>query len=125
MAARRPSKSSSPLDNRQRELIAKQEDLQRQMDELQSVIAAAPLKREAHARAQRDQLLVDRSSRAIHRLNSTTLADNRFDLPRSRTRRRPLKAEKRQARLFTMALLFVFAIMVIVLLHYWHLQWPS
>jgi hypothetical protein len=124
-ARRRPSKSSTPLDDRQRKLTEEQEKLEQRMEKLKSVIAEAPRIAAARARAQRDEILIDRSTRAHHRLNSTTLADTRFDHPASRVRRRPLKAEKRQARLISFALLFLFALLVIWLLNIWHLQWPG
>ena len=71
-----------------------------------------PASRPSAIRAQRDELLVDRSTRAHHRLNSTTLADSRFELSGaspSRARRRPLKAERRQTRLIFLSLLVLLA----------------
>jgi hypothetical protein len=115
MAARRqPNKSSSPLDERQQKLLKEQEEIQQRTERV---------------RAQRDELLVDRSTRAHHRLNSTTLADTRFEQypgrAASRGRRRPLKAERRQTRLIFFALLLFLAVMVLWLLSVWHWQWPS
>ncbi len=126
---RRPSKSSGPLDERQRKLLEEQEKLKEREAQLNRVIAEAPRIKAERARALRDELLVDRSTRAHHRLNSTTLADNRYDqlrgMPSSRARRRPLKAERRQTRLIFFGLLVLLAILVIWLLSVWHWQWPG
>ena len=128
-ARRRPSKSSTPLDERQHKLLEKQEELQRRVEELNRVIEEAPRIKAERVRARRDELLTDRSTRSHHRLNSTTLADTRFDLsgarPASRTARRPLKAAKRQTRLIFCGLLLVLCLMVLWLLSVWHRQWPG
>jgi hypothetical protein len=130
MAARRqPNKSSSPLDERQQKLLKEQEEIQQRMEQCNRVIEEAPRIKAERVRAQRDELLVDRSTRAHHRLNSTTLADTRFEQypgrAASRGRRRPLKAERRQTRLIFFALLLFLAVMVLWLLSVWHWQWPS
>lgn len=126
---RRPSKSSTPLDDRQRKLLEKQEELEKLAVQLNRVIEEAPRKKAERARAQREELLVDRSTRAHHRLNSTTLADNRFDFsgrPAAPSRRRrPLKAERRQTFLMFCGLVVVLAVFVLWLLSVWHWQWPS
>jgi len=126
---RRPSKSSTPLDERQRKLVEEQEKLEQRMEQLNRVIKEAPRIAAERARAQRDELLIDRSTRAHHRLNSTTLADTRFEQfagrPPSRTRRRPLKAEKRETRLIFFGLLFLLFLLVVWLLSVWHWQWPG
>jgi Flp pilus assembly protein TadB len=124
---RRPSKSSGPLDERQRKLLEEQEKLKERVEQLNRVIAEAPRIKAERARAQREELLVDRSTRAHHRLNSTTLADNRFEqLPgtsSSRAGRGTLKAERRQTRLIFFGLLVLLAILVVWLLSVWHWQW--
>jgi len=120
---RRPAKSSTPLDERQRKLLDEQEKLQKRMEQLNRVIEEAPRIKAERARAQRDELLTDRSTRAHHRLNSTTLADTRFDQSPSRTRRRPLKAERRQALLIFFGLLLAVSLMLFWLLSVLHLQW--
>jgi hypothetical protein len=126
---RRPSNSSGPLDERQRKLLEEQEKLKQRVEQLNRVIAEAPRIKAERVRAQRDELLVDRSTRAHHRLNSTTLVDNRFEQlsgsPSSRAGRRPLKAERRQTRLIFFGLLVLLAILVIWLLSVWHGQWPG
>jgi len=122
---RRPSKSSTPLDERQQKLLREQEELQLRMEQLSRVIEEAPRIKAEREKAQREELLVDRSTRAHHRLNSTTLADPRFDQYPSRTRRRPLKAERRQTLLIFFGLLVVLALLVLWLLSVWHWQWPG
>jgi hypothetical protein len=129
MASRqRPSKSSGPLDERQRKLLEEQEKLEKLAAQLNRVIEEAPRKKAERDRARRDELLVDRSTRAHHRLNSTTLADNRFEFggrPGAAKRRRPLKAERRQTFLISCSLVVVLAIFVLWLLTVWHWQWPG
>jgi hypothetical protein len=126
---RRPSKSSGPLDERQRKLLDEQEKLEKLAEQLNRVIEEAPRIKAERERAQRDELLIDRSTRAHHRLNSTTLTDSRYDQFAGRTpprvRRRPLKAERRQSLLIFCALLLVLAVLVIWLLTVWHWQWPG
>ena len=99
------------------------------MEKLNRVIEEAPRSKAERVRAQRDELLTDRCSRGQHRLNSMTLADNRFEQfagrPPNRTRRRPLKAEKRQTRLIFFGLLLVLFVLVVWLLSVWHGQWPG
>jgi hypothetical protein len=130
MASRpRPSKSSGPLDERQRKLLEEQEKLEKLAEKLNRVIEEAPRIKAERVRAQREELLVDRSTRAHHRLNSTTLSDTRFD-PfagpyTARARRRPLKAERRQTFLIFCGLVVALAIVVLWLLSVWHWQWPS
>jgi hypothetical protein len=122
-------KSGGPLDERQRQLLEEQEKLQQKMAQLNRVIEEAPRIKAERVRARRDELLVDRSTRAHHRLNSTTLADHRYGdfaagAP-SRARRRPLKAERRQTRLIFFGLLLLLFVLVVWLLSVWHWQWPG
>jgi hypothetical protein len=128
MAPRRPSKSSGPLDDRQRKLLEEQEKLEKLAAQLNRVIEEAPRKKAERDRARRDELLEDRSTRAHHRLNSTTLVDNRFDFggrPTAARRRRPLKAERRQSLLMFLCLVVLLAIFVLWLMTVWHRLWPS
>jgi len=126
---RRPSKSSTPLDERQRKLLEQQQELQLRMEKLNRVIEEAPRIKAERVRARRDELLTDRSTRAHHRLNSMTLADNRYEQfgarASSTARRRPLKAEKRQTRLIFFGLLVVLFALVVWLMSVWHWQWPG
>jgi len=126
---RRPSKSNTPLDERQRMLLEEQEKVRQRVEQLNRVLEEAPRIKAERVRAQREELLTDRSTRNHHRLNSTTLADTRFEQSNSRstgcTHRRPLKAEKRQTRLIFCALLFVLLLLVVWLLSVWHGQWPG
>jgi len=121
-------KSSTPLDDRQRKLLEEEEKLKQRAELLNRVIEEAPRIKADRVRAQREELLMDRSIRN-HRLNSSTLADNRYEQmagrPPSRTKRRPMKAERRQTRLIFFGLLLLFAVLVIWLLSVWHWQWPG
>lgn len=128
MASRRPSKSSGPLDDRQRKLLKEEEELKNLAAKLNRVIEEAPRIKAERVKARREELLVDRSTRAVHRLNSTTLADTRYEpisAASSRARLRPLKAERRRTRLIFCAWLLVLAVLVIWLLSVWHFQWPG
>lgn len=132
MALRRQSgksgKSGSPLDDRQRKLLAEQEKVRQKMEQLSRVIEEAPRIKEELARARRDELLTDRSTRAHHRLNSTTLVDHRYSEFAGGTpsrARRPLKAERRQTRLMFFGLLLLLFVLVVWLLSVWHWQWPG
>ena len=125
---RRPSKSSGPLDDRQRKLDEEEAKLQQLAEKLNRVIEEAPRIKAERARAQRDELLIDRSTRAHHRLNSTTLSDTRYDQyqgPSTRRSRRPHKAERRQTLIMFCGLVLLLAILVIWLLSVFHLQWPG
>ena len=126
---RRPSKSSTPLDDRQRKLLEEQEKVRQRVEQLNRVIEEAPRIKAERLKTQREELLTDRSTRAHHRLNSTTLADTRFEQfngrPPNRTHRRPLKAERRQTRLIFCGLLLVLFLLVVWLLSVWHWQWGS
>ena len=126
---RRPSKSGNPLDERQRKLLEEQEKIQQRVEQCRRVIDEAPRIKAERARARRDELLIDRSTRAHHRLNSTTLADNRYEQVTgrapSRARRRPLKAERRQTRLIFFGLLLLLFVLVLWLMRVWHWQWPG
>jgi hypothetical protein len=128
-ARRRPSKSSSPLDERQRKLLEEQEQLRQRVEQCNRVIEEAPRLKAERARAQRDELLIDRSTRAHHRLNTTTLADTRYEqhsgAAPSRARRRPLKAERRQTRIIFFGYLLALAVLIFWLLRVWHWQWPN
>ena len=120
---RRPSKSSTPLDDRQRKLLEEQEKLQARMEKLNRMIEEAPKIKAERVRARRDEILSDRATRAVHRLNSMTLADHRYE-PSGATPRRPrrgtLRAERRHARLIFCVLLLVLGFFVFLLLSYWH-----
>jgi hypothetical protein len=128
MAARRRSKSSTPLSERQRKLLEEQEKLQRRMEQLNQLIEDAPRIAAERARAKRDELLTDRGARGNnHRLNSNMLADMRYEsLGGAPARsRRPLKAERRQTLLIFCGLLLVLSLLVLWLLSVWHGQWPG
>ena len=128
-ARRRPSKSRTPLDDRQQALLAEQEKLQQKMAQLNHVIKEAPRIKAARERAQREQLLADRHQRGPHRIFSHTVADPRFDSfsgPNGgQFRRRPLKAERRQTFLIFCGLVVLLALLVRWLLSVWHWQWPG
>jgi Flp pilus assembly protein TadB len=127
-ARRRPSKSGSALDDRQRKLLEEQEKLKEQMEQLNRVIEEAPRIKAERTRARREELLVDRSTRAHHRLNSTTLADTRYEQLGAGTpsrARRPLKAERRQTLLIFCGLLLLLSVLVLWLMSVWHWQWPG
>jgi len=126
--ARRNNKSDSPLDSRQRKLNEEAEKLKQREAQLNRVIEEAPRIKAERVKAQREELLMDRSIRN-HRLNSSTLVDSRYDQlgarPAPRPRRKALKAERRQTRLIFFGLLLMLAVLVVWLLSVFHGQWPS
>jgi hypothetical protein len=125
---RRSNKPDSALDNRQRKLDEEAEKLKQREAQLNRVIEEAPRLKAERVKAQREELLMDRSIRN-HRLNSSTLVDSRFDQlggrPAARPRRKALKAERRQTRLIFLGLLLMLAVLVVWLLSVFHGQWPS
>jgi len=130
MASRpRPSKSAGPIDERQRKLAEEQEKIDKLAKHLNRVIEEAPKIKAERERAQRDALLTDRGARSDYYLHSNTLVDTRYDPfagPRtSPSRRRALKAERRQSLLIFLGLVVFLAVFVLWLLVVWHKLWPS
>jgi septal ring factor EnvC (AmiA/AmiB activator) len=126
-ARRRTTKTNTPLDDRQRKLHEEQAKLDELAAKLNRVIEEAPKIKAERARIQREELMADRRMRGgVHRLNSHTIADTRFDQfgNRGHYRRRPLKAERRQTFLMFCALVIGLGILVFWLLSVWHLEWP-
>lgn len=99
------------------------------MEQCNRFIEEAPRIKAERVRAQRDEFLVDRSTRAHHRLNSNTLSDIEFDHSSgpiaNRGRRRPLKAERRQTLIIFFGLVVLLSLLVVWLLSVWHWQWPA
>jgi nitrogen fixation/metabolism regulation signal transduction histidine kinase len=126
MAARRPSKTRTPLHDRRDKLAEQQETIRQKMEQLNRVIEEAPKIKEERVRAQRDALVAERGRRDFS-LHASTIIDPRYDhFPApSSSRRRPLKAERRQTQIMFLALLVILAVAVLFLLSVWHRQWPG
>ena len=106
---RRPSRSTTPLDQTKQELARQESELRDQMQKLERMIADAPRVAEEAGKRQREELLM-RASQGGSRLDvSLTLQDWRHGETGSAKRRGSLRKERREGRI-------VFIVLVIALL---------
>src|SRR6201995_121495 len=107
---RRPTRSSTPLDQTKEELARKESELREKMEQLERMIAEAPKVAEELTRQQREELLM-RAGEERSRLDvSVALHDKRYgDDSRSLSPRKPLRKERRDGRI-------VFLLLVIALM---------
>ncbi len=106
---RRPSRSTTPLDQTKQALARQESDVRDQMQKLEKMIADAPRVVEEAEKRQREELLM-RASQGGSRLDvSMTLQDWRQGEPGSGKRRGSLRKERREGRI-------VFIVLVIALL---------
>lgn len=106
---RRPSRSTTPLDQTKQALARQESELRDQMQKLEKMIADAPRVVEEAEKRQREELLM-RASQGGSRLDvSMTLQDWRQGEPGSGKRRGSLRKERREGRI-------VFIVLVIALL---------
>ena len=106
---RRPSRSTTPLDQTKQELARQESELRDQMQKLERMIADAPRVAEEAEKRQREELLM-RASQGGSRLDvSLTLQDWRHGEIGSAKRRGSLRKERREGRI-------VFIVLVIALL---------
>lgn len=109
----RKKQDASPLDAKQRALHEQQEQLRREMENLERLIQDAPQAAEQAERRRREQLL-QRASQSSMRFDSrTSLSDRRYDAHTAvaRPRQRAMKREQRDARLKFLALcVFLFVV---------------
>ena len=106
---RRPSRSTTPLDQTKQELARQESELRDQMQKLEKMIADAPRVAEEVEKRQREELLM-RASEGGSRLDvSLTLQDWRQGEVGSAKRRGSLRKERREGRI-------VFIVLVIALL---------
>ena len=107
---RRPSRSTTPLDQTKQELARQELELREQMEKLEKMIADAPRVAEEVGKRQREELLM-RASEGGSRLNvSAALQDKRYGDDSGRSRPRgSLRKARREGRI-------VFIVLVIALL---------
>jgi hypothetical protein len=118
---RRSSRSTTPIDQKQRELAQAESDLRNKVQELERMIADAPRAAEETARRQREELLL-RANQGGSRLDvSVALQDKRYgDDERGPQRRGSLRKERQEGRIVFLLLLVALAITVIWLLSRLH-----
>ena len=106
---RRPSRSTTPLDQTKQDLARQESEVREQMQKLEKMIADAPRVVEEAEKRQREELLM-RASQGGSRLDvSLTLQDWRQGELGSARRRGSLRKERREGRI-------VFVVLVIALL---------
>ncbi|HWY41555.1 MAG TPA: hypothetical protein VNX27_12265 [Chthoniobacterales bacterium] len=107
---RRPSRSTTPLDQTKQNLVRQESELREQMQRLEKMIADAPRVAEEVGKRQREELLM-RASEGGSRLNvSAALQDKRYGDDSGRSRPRgSLRKARREGRI-------VFIVLVIALL---------
>ncbi len=119
--ARRSSKPSTPLNQKQEELARAESKLREEMLKLERMIAEAPLRAEETSRRQREELL-QRASEGGRRLDvSMALQDKRYDDEvYGRRRRGSMRKERREGRLLFLVLVLALAIAIIWLVTRFH-----
>ena len=119
--ARRSSKPSTPLNQKQEELARAESKLREEMLKLERMIAEAPQRAEESSRRQREEIL-QRASEGGSRLNvSMALQDKRYgDERHAGPRRGSLRKERREGRLLFLVLVIALAVAVIWLVTRFH-----
>jgi len=111
----KPTKASSPLDDKARALAEKQQKLQAEIERAQRLIEDAPKIREEQKRVRREQLIKTRSSSEGRRNSRVALHDPRhgFELNAAiPARQKSLRAERQRGRFLFFVLLCTFAAVV-------------
>src|SRR3954464_8956949 len=114
---RRPTKSSTTLDQTKQELARQESELRDRMEKLERMIAEAPRVAEELTRQQRDELLM-RAGEERSRLDvSVALHDKRYgDEGRDLPRRRSMRKERRDGRIVFLLLVIALTAAVIWLI---------
>ena len=114
MAPRRRAHSDTPLDQKQQELAKLEENLRKQMDDLQRMIAEAPRVAEEKTRREREELL-ERATAGRNRLDVTmALQDKRYgDYASDKRRPRSLRKQRSEGRLLFIGLVIALSIAII------------
>ena len=112
--ARRSSKPSTPLNQKQEELARAEAKLREEMLKLERMIAEAPRVAEETTRRQREELL-ERASEGRSRLDvSAALQDTRWgNEGRTGGRRKSLRKERREGRIIFLVLVIALCVAVI------------
>lgn len=118
---RRPSRTGTPLVQKQNELAQREVQLRGEMEKLERMIAEAPRVAEEATRRQREELL-DRASEGRSRLDvSAALQDKRWgDDGRASGRRVSLRKERREGRIIFLVLVIALCLLVIWLVSHLH-----
>ena len=117
---RRPTRSTTPLDQTKQDLARQESDLREQMEKLERMIADAPRVAEAAEKRQREELLM-RASQGGSRLDvSMTLQDWRQGEVGSSKRRGSLRKERREGRILFLVLVIALLAAAIWLLNHLH-----
>ena len=117
---RRPSRSTTPLDQTKQELARQESQLREQMEKLERMIEDAPRVAEAVEKRQREELLM-RASQGGSRLDvSMTLQDWRQGEVGSGKRRGSLRKERREGRILFLVLVIALLVAAIWLLNHLH-----
>jgi septal ring factor EnvC (AmiA/AmiB activator) len=118
---RRPSRSTTPIDQKQQELTQEESALRNQVEKLERMIADAPRVAEETSRRQREELLM-RANQGGNRLDvSIALQDKRYGDDRGGTKRRgSLRKERQEGRIVFIVLVVALATVVGWLLSHLH-----
>ncbi len=108
--ARRSSKTSTPLNQKQQDLARQESQLREQMQKLERMIEEAPRVAEETSRRQREEIL-HRASEGSSRLNvAIALQDKRYGDDDGRGRpRRSMRKERREGRIIFIVLVIALA----------------
>jgi hypothetical protein len=119
--ARRRASSNTPLNQKQLELARLEENLRKQMDDLQRMIEEAPRVAAEKSRRQREELL-QRANEGRERLDvSIALQDKRFSEGSWQSRRpRSLRKQRSEGRLLFLVLVIALAVAVIWIATHFH-----
>jgi hypothetical protein len=114
---RRSSRSTTPIDQKQQDLVQEETTLRNKVEELERMIADAPRLAEETSKKQREELLL-RANQGGNRLEvSVALQDKRYGDDRIGTKPRgSLRKEKQEGRIVFLVLIIALAIVVIWLL---------
>ena len=117
---RRPSRSTTPLDQTKQDLARQETELREQVQKLERMIADAPRVAEEVEKRQREELLM-RASQGGSRLDvSLTLQDWRQGEVGSGKRRGSLRKERREGRIVFVVLVIAVVAAAIWLLNHLH-----
>ncbi|MBV9008117.1 MAG: hypothetical protein JO354_02975 [Verrucomicrobia bacterium] len=118
---RRPTKSGSPVDQKQQELALREDELREKMQQLQRMIEEAPRVAAETSRRQREELIA-RANESGSRLDaSLSLRDRRWGDEQWDSRRRvALRKERREGRLVFLVLVIALALVLLWLLTRFH-----
>lgn len=118
---RRSPRSTTPINQKQKDLAQQESDLRDQVQKLERMIADAPRMAEETSRRQREELLM-RANEGGNRLDvSIGLQDKRYADERTGTRRRgSLRKERREGRIVFLVLVIALVIAVVWLLSHLH-----